>query len=79
MTREQEATTYFESAKKRLEDFRKIYPSPNTVGYQATTKEINFYDMAISALSEDEDKEQMAYEKGFYEGWKCRAESEDKE
>ncbi len=50
MTREQEAITYFESQKKRLEDFRKIYPSPDTVGYQATTKEISFYNMAISAL-----------------------------
>lgn len=51
MTREQEAITYFESKKKGLEDFREIYPSPDTVGYQATTKEISFYDMAISALS----------------------------
>lgn len=51
MIREEEAITYFESAKKRLEDFRKIYPSPDIVGYQATTKEISFYDMAISALS----------------------------
>lgn len=50
MTRE--AITYFEGQKKRLEDFRKIYPSPDTVGYKATTKEISFYDMAISALSE---------------------------
>ena len=50
MTRE-EAITYFEGQKKRLEDFRKIYPSPDTVGYQATTKEISFYDMSISALS----------------------------
>ena len=53
MTKEQEAITYFESVKKRLEDFREIYPSPDTVGYQATTKEISFYDMAISALSEN--------------------------
>lgn len=49
MTRK--AIAYFESQKKRLEDFREIYPSPDTVGYQATTKEISFYDMAISALS----------------------------
>ena len=53
MTREQEAITYFESKKKELEDFREIYPSPDTVGYQATTKEISFYDIAISALSEN--------------------------
>lgn len=50
MIREQEAITYFEDRKKELEYFRKIYPSPNTVGYQATTKEISFYEMAISAL-----------------------------
>lgn len=63
MTRQQEAITYFESQKKRLEDFRKIYPSPNTVGYQATTKEISFYDMAISALSEN--KTQMIDKSNF--------------
>ena len=51
MTKEQEAIRYFEDQKKLLENFRKIYPSPDTVGYQATTKEISFYDMAISALS----------------------------
>lgn len=28
---------------------------------------------------EDEDKEQMAYEKGLYEGWKRRAELEETE
>lgn len=55
MNRE-EAITYFEGQKKRLEDFRTIYPSPNTVGYQATTKEISFYDMAISALSAEGEK-----------------------
>ena len=53
MTREQEAIVYFKGEKKRLEDFRKIYPSPDIVGYQATTKEISFYDMAIRALSEE--------------------------
>ena len=52
MTNE-EAIAYFEGEKERLEAFRKMYPSPNTVGYQATTKEIHFYDMAISALSEN--------------------------
>ena len=45
-----EAIAYFEGQKERLEDFRNIYPSPDTVGYQATTKEIGFYDLAISAL-----------------------------
>ena len=50
----EEAITYFEGQKKRLEDFRKIYPSPDTIGYQAATKEISFYDMAISALSESD-------------------------
>lgn len=50
----EEAMSYFEGQKKKLEDFRKIYQSPHTVGYQATTKEISFYDMAVSALSESD-------------------------
>lgn len=71
MTREQEAITYFEGLKKRLEDFRKIYPSPDTVGYQATTKEISFYDMALSALSTDNTMEWLEDEDGSYECSKC--------
>ena len=52
MTVQDEVIAYFESLKKGLEDFLKMYPSPFTIGYQATLKEISFYDAAISALSE---------------------------
>lgn len=60
-----EAIAYFKSKKKELKDFRKIYPSPDTVGYQATTKEISFYDMAISALSELDNEGEWIEDENF--------------
>ena len=51
MTKEEKAIAYFENMKKLLcEDYLKLCPK-DSIAYNATIMESEFYDLAIKALS----------------------------
>ena len=74
---EMDAIEYFKGMRKRLcEDYLKLLPK-KSVGYQATLREMSFYDAAIKALEQEPcDHYTEGYFKGYDDGQKEKLEQE---